>query len=101
MGRPSRSDVRLYSRAFRQGWDIPAKKRKEIITMLVDITQAEKASHREKTSAARALMQASRVELDAIRLAQMALFEDMSRRLEALEGEGGSHAKLARPAGEA
>lgn len=95
MARPSRSDIRLYERAFRQKWEIAPKKRKEIIEMLVKIAK-ESTSNREKTAAARALMQASRVELDAIRLAQLTLFEDMGRRLEVLEG--GSHAELARPA---
>jgi hypothetical protein len=36
----------------------------------------------------RALLQATRVDLEAIRVAQGALYEDLVGRLEALEGEG-------------
>jgi hypothetical protein len=98
MPKPSRSDIRLYLRALRQGWNIPAKTRTEIVKMLAQIVIGEGASRRERTSAARALMQASRVELDAIRVAQLAQFENISMRLGALEGktDGG----LAEAAGE-
>lgn len=86
MSKPSRSDIRLYVRALRQGWNIPAETRTQIVNMLVEIVTGEGATRRERTSAARALMQASRVELDAIRVAQGAQYEDLARRLEALEG---------------
>jgi hypothetical protein len=85
MSEPSRSDVALYGRALGQGWDIPAELRTKIIKMLGAIVKSKKASARERTSAARALMQASRVELDAIRVAQGAQYEDLIRRLLALE----------------
>jgi hypothetical protein len=101
MTEPSRSDARLYIRALRQGWNIPAKKRTGIIQVLFDMVQDQAATPRERTAAARALMQASRLELDAIRVVQGTQYEDMVRRLEAIEGEGGGDGELARPAGEA
>jgi hypothetical protein len=87
MSKPSRADLRLYLRALRQGWNIPPEVRTDIIVMLRGIVTDEDATHREKTSAARAVMQASRVELDAIRVAFAARFEDMFRRVEILEGK--------------
>jgi putative ubiquitin-RnfH superfamily antitoxin RatB of RatAB toxin-antitoxin module len=87
MPKPSRADLRLYLRALRQGWTIPADVRTEVIKMLREIVTDEKATRREKTSAARAVMQASRVELDAIRVAHGARFEEMVRRVEVLEGK--------------
>lgn len=98
MSEPSRSDARLYIRALRQGWNIPTKKRTGIIKILFEIVQDTSATRRERTSAARALMQASRVELDAIRVAQGAQYENLVRRMEALEGEGRHHGELARSA---
>jgi hypothetical protein len=98
MTKPSRSDQVLYERALSQGWDIPAELRTKIIKMLGEITSDGGSTKRERTAAARALVQASRVELDAIRVAMLAQFEDMTRRLAALEG--GSDAELANATGE-
>jgi hypothetical protein len=86
MFEPSRSDARLYQRALSQGWEIPVETRTKIIKMLGTIAKDKKASARERTSAARALVQASRVELDAIRVALGAQYEDLIRRMQALEG---------------
>jgi hypothetical protein len=85
MPKPSRSDLRLYTRALRQGWSIPAEMRTNIVNMLAEIVTGAGSTRRERTSAARALMQASRVELDAIRLAQLAQFENLIKRMEKLE----------------
>jgi hypothetical protein len=90
--------MRLHGRALRQGWNIPAAKRTEIIDMLLGIVNDRTATPRERTSAARALLQATRVELDAIRVAQAAQYEDLVRRMASLEGEG--DAELAKAAGE-
>ena len=98
MSKPSRADMRLYVRALRQGWNISANVRSDIINMLREIVTDEKATRREKTSAARAVMQASRVELDAIRVAHGARFEEMVKRLEALEGKEQVHGGLAQAA---
>ena len=97
MPKPSRSDIRLYLRALRQGWNIPAKMRHAIIKMLGEIAADGDSTRRERISAARALMQASRVELDAIRVAQAAQYENIARRLDALEGK--TDAGLAEAAG--
>src|SRR5947209_8292836 len=85
MSEPSRSDMRLYERALCQRWDIPAKMRLEIVTKMSEIMSDEKATRRDRTAAARVLLQASRVELDAIRVAQGAQYEDLVRRMRALE----------------
>jgi hypothetical protein len=98
MFEPSRSDLRLLRRALSQGWDVPAEMREKIIEVLGAIVSDEKSTRRERTSAARAVVQASRVELDAIRVAQGALFENLFQRMEALEG--GGDAKLANAGGE-
>jgi putative ubiquitin-RnfH superfamily antitoxin RatB of RatAB toxin-antitoxin module len=89
MSDPSRSDLRLYERALRNGWDVPAATRVEVIRVLGEIVADPKARRRDRTAAARALLQASRVELDAIRVAQSVHYEDLARRLAALEGGGG------------
>jgi hypothetical protein len=86
---PSRSDLRLYERALRNGWDVPASTRVEVIRVLGEIVADSKARRRDRTAAARALLQASRVELDAIRVAQSVQYEDLAQRLAALEGGGG------------
>jgi hypothetical protein len=91
MYEPSRSDSPLLTRALQHGWKIPAEMREKIVAVLCEITSDPKAKPRERTAAARALLQASRVELDAIRAAQEAQYGDLIRRLRALEerGEGG------------
>jgi hypothetical protein len=86
---PSRSDLRLYERALRNGWDVPAATRAEVIKVLGEIVSDTQARRRDRTAAARALLQASRVELEAIQVAQALHHEDLSRRLEALEDDGG------------
>ncbi len=86
---PSRSDLRLYERALRSGWDVPESTRVEVIKVLGEIVSDAKARRRDRTAAARALLQATRVELDAIRVAQSVQHEDLSRRVVALEGDGG------------
>lgn len=85
MSQPSHSDVRLSIRALRQGWNVPADLRSRIVEMLAEIVADGKATPRERTSAARALMQASRVGLDAIRVANEAECDCLARRLDELE----------------
>ena len=89
MSHPSRSELRLYERALRNGWDVPAETRAEVVRVLAEIVRDGTAKRRERTAAARALLQATRVELEAVRVAQGVLYEDLARRLEALEGTGG------------
>jgi hypothetical protein len=99
MPKPSRSDSdeRLLTRALREGWHVPEEKKTKVIEMLCAIVAAPDAKKRERTSAARALLQASRVELDAIRLAQGIVGDDLTRRVEDLEGGAGG--ELATAAG--
>jgi hypothetical protein len=89
MSHPSRSDLRLYERALRNGWDVPAETRAEVVRVLAEIVRDGTAKRRERTAAARALLQATRVELEAVRVAQGVLYEDLAQRLEALEGNRG------------
>jgi hypothetical protein len=96
MSEPSRSDMRLYERALRQGWHIPTELRVEIIEMMRKIVVDPAATRRDRTAAARVLLQADRVELDAIRVAQGAQYEDLARRLRALEGEDRDDGGLAK-----
>jgi hypothetical protein len=87
MSKPSRSDLRLYVRALQQGWNIPRGVRSEIVETLHGIVTGNGVTTRERTSAARAIMQASRVELDAIRLAHGAQYENLIKRMDAMEGK--------------
>jgi hypothetical protein len=97
MYEPSRDDARLLRRALNQGWDVPVELRAKIMEVLGKIVGDGGATARERTSAARAVMSATRVELDAIRVAQAAQFADLSKRVEALEG--GGDAELAKAEG--
>ena len=97
MYEPSRDDARLLQRALNQGWDVPVELRAKIMDVLGKIVGDGKATAREKTSAARAVMAATRVELDAIRVAQTAQFTDLAGRVEALER--GGDAELAKADG--
>jgi hypothetical protein len=105
MFEPSRSDSPLLIRALQHGWKIPAAMREKVVAVLCEITSDPKAKPRERTAAARALLQASRVDLDAIRAAQEAQYGDLIQRLRALEeradGGLGETAGGDRPAGAA
>ena len=74
MFEPSRSDSPLLIRALLHGWKVPAEMREKVVVVLYQITSDAKARPRERTAAARALLQASRVELDAIRAARGAQY---------------------------
>ena len=71
--------------ALRNGWDVSAETRAEVVRVLAEIVRDGTAKRRERTAAARALLQATRVELEAIRVAQGVLYEDLAGRLEAME----------------
>jgi hypothetical protein len=85
MFEPSRGDSPLLIRALQHGWKIPAEMREKVVAVLCEITSDAKARPRERTAAARALLQASRVDLDAIRAAQEAEYGNLAARLRALE----------------
>jgi hypothetical protein len=90
MFEPSRSDSSLLIRALQHGWKIPAEMREKVVAVLCEITSDPKARPRERTAAARALLQASRVELEAIRAAEAARYGELLGRLEALEERAGA-----------
>jgi hypothetical protein len=90
MFEPSRSDSPLLIRALHHGWKIPAEMRDKVVAVLCEITADPKARPRERTAAARALLQASRVELEAIRAAEAAQYGALFERLEALEERAGA-----------
>jgi hypothetical protein len=90
MFEPSRSDSPLLIRALQHGWKIPAEMREKVVAVLCEIASDPKARPRERTGAARALLQASRVELEAIRAAEAALCEELLERLRALEKRTGT-----------
>jgi len=56
MSEPSRSDMRLYERALRQGWHIPTELRTEIIEMMRTIMVDPTSTRRDRTAAARVLL---------------------------------------------
>jgi len=89
MFEPSRSDSPLLIRALQHGWKIPAEMREKVVAVLCEITSDPKARPRERTAAARALLQASRVDLEAIRAAEAALCEELLERLRAIEERAG------------
>jgi hypothetical protein len=89
MFEPSRSDSPLLIRALQHGGTIPAEIREEVVAVLGAITADPEARPRERTAAARALLQASRVELEAIGAAEAAPYGDRLERLAAPEERAG------------
>src|SRR3954471_11495405 len=94
LGGPSRRgarDPRLVERALRERWPIPKALRGPLIERLAGIVQNPDASPREATSAAKAILTASRLNLEVVSKAIEAdKHENVLRRLEALE-EGDEH----------
>src|SRR5262249_25793771 len=66
----SDEDARLFCRALREGWDVPAARRPEVIARLVEIAAGKDSTPREATAAARALLQAARLQLEAVKVAE-------------------------------
>jgi hypothetical protein len=77
-------DARLAERALRESWDVPAKLRPEMVKILAKLARSKTASPRERTSAIKALLQASRINLDAIKVAMAADYQDVLEELEEL-----------------
>ena len=59
-------DIRLVERALRERWPIPKALRGPLIERLAGIVQDPEASPREAISAARAILQASKINLEII-----------------------------------
>jgi len=82
-------DVRLAERALREAWDVPTEKRPELVAKLMAIATGKDTPAREAVSAAKALLMASRINLETIRVSLSAReFEEILERLERLEEAG-------------
>ena len=79
-------DTRLVERALRERWPIPKAIRKPLIERLNEIVQDTDSSPREVTSAAKAILSASKINLDGITSAIKAReHEELVQRVEELE----------------
>jgi hypothetical protein len=87
-GRPGRGirDTRLVERALRERWPIPKALRRPLIERLGKIVQDPKASTREVVAAARAILAASRLNLERLGVAaKLWESEEIGALLTALE----------------
>jgi hypothetical protein len=82
--RRSDDDARLFCRALRQGWDVPAARRPEVIARLCAIATGTESAPREATAAARALLQAARLQLEAVKVAEACGYAEALALLEEL-----------------
>ena len=71
---------------LREAWPVPEGRRAELVAKLIDVALATDTPPRERVSAVKALLMAGRLNIEAIRTAQAADYEDALTRLEALEG---------------
>jgi hypothetical protein len=79
-------DARLVERALRERWPIPKALRKPLIERLNEIVQDTASSPREVTSAAKAILEASKINMAAIgTVIKARQAEDFAERLEELE----------------
>jgi hypothetical protein len=79
-------DARLAERALREAWPVPEGRRAELVAKLIDVAMAKDTPARERVSAVKALLMAGRLNIEAIRTAQAADYEDVLERIEALRG---------------
>jgi hypothetical protein len=83
-------DARLAERALREGWPVPAERRPEVVERLLALANNPDTPPREAVSAAKALLMASRINLDTIRVSMSAReFEEIVERVARLEQERG------------
>jgi hypothetical protein len=82
--RRSDADARLLCRALREGWDVPAERRPAVIARLVEIATGKESAPREATAAARALLQAARLQLDSVKVAEASGYAEALALLEEL-----------------
>ena len=71
---------------LREAWPVPEGRRAELVAKLIDVALAGDTPPRERVSAIKALLMAGRLNLEAIRTAMAADYEDALDRLEALRG---------------
>jgi hypothetical protein len=93
-------DARLAERALRESWPVPAELRPELVRVLAELARSPSASPRERTAAITALLQASRLNLEALKVAMAADYQDVLAELAELRvGElGGGAAGAEAPA---
>ena len=92
--RPGRGprDTRLMERAMRERWPIPKAIRKPLIDRLYEIVEDTGSSPREVTSAAKAILTASKLNLESITATMKAQErEELIERLAELERRTESH----------
>ena len=88
---PGIRTTRLVERALRERWPIPKALRKPLIERLVEIVQDTGSTPREVTSAAKAILYASKLNLETITATIKAQeHEELVERLEELEQRVGS-----------
>jgi hypothetical protein len=81
-------DARLVERALRESWPVPQALRRPVIERLGKIAQDPGASPREAVAAARALLAASRINLESTAVAaKLRETEKIDARLDELEAK--------------
>ena len=94
--RSSDPEARLAERALREPWPVPPEKRVGLVQILVDLAESEAVKPRERIAAVKALLGASRLNLEAMKASMVAAeFELLTGRLAALgvaSGPAGSAA---------
>jgi hypothetical protein len=84
-------DARLAERALREGWPVPEDRKPELVAKLIEVATSPETMPRERVSAIKALLSASKLNLETLRVAMAAEeFEDLKARLQRLEGGDGS-----------
>ena len=76
-------DARLAERALREAWPVPPERRPELVARLIDLVNNPETPPREAVSAAKALLMASRLNLETIRVSMAA--DEYDRILERLK----------------
>lgn len=81
-----RTNLRLVARALKEEWPIPAKLRGKVVATLESVLDDSESSPRDKATASRALISASKVNLASISIAIAADdHENVKARLDEIE----------------
>ena len=81
-------DARLAERALREAWPVPPERRPELVERLIAIVNNPDTPPREAVSATKALLMASRLNLETIRVSMAAdEFDRILERLKRLEDD--------------
>ena len=88
--RSANPDARLAERALREGWPVPEDRRAGLVKVLLDLVEAPETGARERIAAVKALLGASRLNLEALRVSMAAdEFQLLRDRLAGLQGVPG------------